>query len=374
MDFLDIANAVFYKTGGEVELNYESQKIYNLLKKRKKTVFILIDGMGKLILNNLLPNSFLNNHVIDEATTLFPSTTSVILTALATGKYPATHAVNGWFNYIEETNESIISLPFINRFVPEEKIKLNFNDLFYCDTRMQKIQGKVSMITPSAIVNSEYSMWSRGNTKGYGYRTLKGAFQTLSKLINKDDEKEYIYLYIDDFDTICHKFGPDSDEARDLLQTIDTFVEKYAKRYKDKVDTIITADHGQVRIQNENFFTINSKDEMMSLLKAPPCGDSRCVCFHVKEGKHKEFKEMYNLRYGKYSKLLSQKELDESHVFGPEAMCDRAKSRFGDFCAIFDKEHAFLYVKDDFDRNKLKKGCHSGNSEEEMKIPLIILN
>lgn len=268
----------------------------------------------------------------------------------------------------------MISLPFINRFDASQKLKVELKDLFHCETRMQKIPGKVSMIAPASIVKSDYSMWSRGNTDGHGYRTIKGAFQTLARLINKDDKKEYIYLYIDDFDTICHKFGPDSDEARNLLIKINEFVEKYARRYEDKVNTVITADHGQVRIQNENFFTINSKDEIMSLLKAPPSGDSRCVCFHVKDGCKDEFVKVFNSRYGKFAKLLSQDELDESNTFGPEPMSEKAKLRFGDFCGVFDKEHAFLYVKDDFDRNKLKKGCHSGNSDEEMKIPLIIIN
>lgn len=374
MDFLDIANAVYYKAGGDVELNEESKRVNSFLKERKKTVFILIDGMGSLVLNNLLPESFLNKSVKETATTIFPSTTSVVLTALATGKYPTTHAVNGWFNYIVETDESIISLPFINRFDASEKVKVRFEDLFSCETRMQKLPGKVSMIANSGIIKSEYSMWSRGNTKGYGYRTLKGAFQTLARLINKDNEKEYIYLYIDDFDTICHKFGPDSDEARELLRVIDNFVEKYAKRYGCKVNTVITADHGQVRIKNENFFTINSKDPIMELLKAPPSGDSRFSCYHVKEGREDEFKKLFNERYGKYAKLISQDELDKSHMLGAEPMSDKSKTRFGDFCALFDKEHALLYVKDDFDRAKLKKGCHSGNSEEEMKIPVIVIN
>lgn len=374
MNFLDIANAVFYKTGGEIELNEEAKKVSNLLKERNKTVFILIDGMGALVLNNLLPESFLNNNVKEVATTIFPSTTSVVLTTLATGEYPAVHSVNGWFNYITETNESIVSLPFVNRFNSNENLKIELKDLFFLESRMKYIPGKVSMIASSSIIKSEFSVWSRGNTQGFGYRTLKGAFQTLSKLINKNNDKEYIYLYIDDFDSICHKYGPDSKEAKELLIKINAFIEKYARMHKDKVNTIITADHGQVTIQNENFFTINSKDEMMDLLKAPPSGDSRFVCFHIKEGKIAEFKKLFGERYGKYAKLLSQEELDKSHILGPESMSDKAKSRFGDFCAIFDNEHAFNFVKDDFDRSKLKKGCHSGNSEEEMKIPLIVIN
>lgn len=372
MDFLNIANAVYYKAGGKIELNKEEQEINNLFKKKNKTVFILIDGMGKILLDNLLPDSFLSKNVKGVARALFPSTTAVVLTALATGEYPATHSVNGWFNYIEETDESVISLPFVNRFDVDKKLKVKLTDLFHSKTRMQNLPGKVSMIANSSIVKSEFSRWSRGDTKGYGYRTFKGAFQTLAKLINKDNEKEYIYLYLDEFDTTCHKYGPDSEEAREMLKTINTFVEKYAKRYKDKVNTIITADHGQVRIKNENFFTINSKDEMMKLLKAPPSGDSRCVCFHVLDGKKEEFKKLFNSRYGKFARLLSIEEMDKMHLIGPGKICDRAKKRFGDFCALMDREHAFLYVADDFDRAKLKNGCHSGDSEDEMQIPLIV--
>ena len=144
-------------------------------------------------------------------------------------------------------------------------------------------------------------------------------------------------MYIDEFDTICHKFGPDSDEARELLKTINNYVEKYAKKYKDKADTIITADHGQVRIKSENFFTINSKDEMIKLLKAPPTGDSRCVCFHVLDEKKEEFKKLFNRKYGKCARLLTIEEIDELRLLGPEKMCEKAKKRFGDFCALMNK-------------------------------------
>jgi len=374
MDFLDIADAAFYKAGGVIELNDESKRVEEYFKDRNKTVFILIDGMGSIVLNNLLPNSFLNKNVKEVATTIFPSTTAVVLTALATGKYPATHAVNGWFNYILETDESIISLPFINRLNPDEKLKINLKDLFFCDTRMDKLPVRVSTICSSEIVKSEYSLWSRGNTTGYGYRTLKGAFHTLGRLINKDKEKEYIYLYIDDFDTICHKFGPDSDEAKNLLNKIDMFVEKFARIYGNRVNAIITADHGQVRIKSENLFTVSRDDKIMELLKAPPSGDSRFVCFHVRDDKHEEFKKLFNDRYGKFANLFPCDEIDNMHLLGPERMSSKAKERFGDFCAIFDKEHAFSYIKNDNDGLKKRNGFHSGNSDDEMKIPLIIIN
>ena len=59
--------------------------------------------MGALLIKNLIPDSFLAKNMVDVATTVSPSTTSVVLTSLATGEYPAIQSINGWYNYIEET-------------------------------------------------------------------------------------------------------------------------------------------------------------------------------------------------------------------------------------------------------------------------------
>jgi hypothetical protein len=87
-----------------------------------------------------------------------------------------------------------------------------------------------------------------------------------------------------------------------------------------------------------------------------------------------KFKVYFNDRFGEYAKLLSLEELDNSHLLGPESMCDKAKMRFGDFCAMLYRDYALSYVSDNFDRSKLKVGCHSGSSDDEMQIPVIVLN
>lgn len=373
MNFLDIVKAVFYRAGADIDLTAEAEKINELLKNRNKTVFILIDGMGALLIKNLIPDSFLDKNIKEIATTMFPSTTSVVLTSLATGKYPAEHSLNGWFNYIEETDESIVGLPFVSRFNPKNPVQAKFSDVFFGESLFNKVDS-VSVITKTDISKSDYSKWFRGNSKVYTYRTLKGAFQTLSKLVTRDSEKELIYLYIDDFDSLCHKCGPDSEEARKLLEKINEHVEKFARMHINRVNTVITADHGQVPIKNENFFMMNNEDEMMKLLKAPPSGDSRFVCFHVKEDCKKEFVKFFNERYGEHARLILQEELNNIHLLGPCEMSEKAKMRYGDFCSIFNKGYAFWYQTGEINRRKLNKGCHSGNTDEEMKIPLIVIN
>lgn len=374
MDFLDIVKAIFHKVGADIELEKEATKVSKLLKEKNKTVFILVDGMGALLIKRLVPNSFLDKSIREVATTIFPSTTSVVLTSLATGKYPQEHSVNGWFSYIEDTDESIIGLPFVDRFDYDKKLQVNFNDVFFGESLFGKVNCPVSVITKTDIAKSDYSKWFRADAKVYPYRTLKGAFQTLSKIITKNSENEFIYLYIDDFDSLCHKCGPDSEEAKVLLEKINDHIEKIAKMHSGKANIIITADHGQVTIENKNFFVINNQDEMMKLLKSPPSGDSRFVCFHVKEECKEEFIKLFNKRYGDYARLISQKELNDMRLLGKEEMTSKAKSRYGDFCALFNKGYAFSYQNGNINRKKLNKGCHSGDTDEEMKIPLIIIN
>ena len=358
MDFLDIVKAVFHRAGANIKLTEEATRINNLLKDKNKTVFILIDGMGALLIKNLVPNSFVDKSIIDVATTMTPSTTSVVLTSLTTGKYPAEHSMNGW----------------LSRFNSEKSVEAKFEDVFFGETLFNKVDSSVSVITKTDISKSNYSKWFRGNSKVYTYRTLKGAFQTLSKIITKDNEKEMIYLYIDDFDSLCHEYGPDSEEAKKLLTKINEHIEKFARIHSHKVNAIITADHGQIPIKNENFFIINNEDKMIELLKAPPSGDSRFVCFHVKEACKEEFENLFNERYGEYARLISQDKLNKSHLLGPEEMTEKTKSRYGDYCAIFNKDYAFTYQNGEINRRRLKKGCHSGDTDEEMKIPLIIVN
>ena len=54
MDFLDIVKATFYRAGANIELTKEAEKINGLFKNKNKTVFILVDGMGALLIKNLI--------------------------------------------------------------------------------------------------------------------------------------------------------------------------------------------------------------------------------------------------------------------------------------------------------------------------------
>ena len=74
----------------KVETKYNGlEKIDELLKKQyKNVVLVLLDGMGKNILDNASPNGVFSKNKIDEITSVYPSTTAAAMTTYYSGKPP----------------------------------------------------------------------------------------------------------------------------------------------------------------------------------------------------------------------------------------------------------------------------------------------
>ena len=52
----------------------------HLDKKYRNVIFLVLDGMGEHILNNISPDGFFNSKKIDCITSVYPSTTTAALT------------------------------------------------------------------------------------------------------------------------------------------------------------------------------------------------------------------------------------------------------------------------------------------------------
>ena len=78
-------------------------------------VFVLADGLGMNLVERLPPNAFLRRHLAFEIGAVFPSSTAPALTSLATGLWPAAHAVPSWFTYLPSAGLSGVVLPFTER-------------------------------------------------------------------------------------------------------------------------------------------------------------------------------------------------------------------------------------------------------------------
>ena len=87
----------------------------SLLGSSDHFIFILVDGLGLDMVEELPPSTFLRRQLAREIRTVFPSSTAPALTAIATGAWPAQHGVTGWWTHLPELEASGLLVPFVTR-------------------------------------------------------------------------------------------------------------------------------------------------------------------------------------------------------------------------------------------------------------------
>ena len=95
--------------------------------------------------------------------------------------------------------------------------------------------------------------------------------------------------------------------------------------------------------------------------------------FHVKPGRHEQFIDAFNQRFGERITLGDIETLDRLRLFCPSGpMTDLAKGRFGDFVGIAHKPASVAFHPPGKPIGHLYLALHAGLSPQEMQIPLIL--
>ena len=103
LSIVDFANALHDVMGvPNVSLNENASAVKGLIGEPEHLVLVMADGFGMNFVEGLDSDAFIPNHIAAEMRTVFPSTTPIALTALATGEWPGAHGVIGWFVMLTE--------------------------------------------------------------------------------------------------------------------------------------------------------------------------------------------------------------------------------------------------------------------------------
>ena len=355
-----------------------SDLIVNQLKKdigeHEHYVFILIDGLGANLLDQLSPDGILKNSLYKIIRTVFPSTTASAITSLTTGAYPSTHSITGWWTYLPQYNLTSTVLPFVERFSgnPLSKYFARIEDVFLIPSIFEKINYYFKTYIPLEFKGSIFSTYSSGGKETYGYSNLQEALEKLSDDLQTLNEPSLSYIYYPSLDSTSHAYGYTHPKNIDLLHEIDTKIKNFKNNLNTKVRIIITADHGHTIIPKENQLYISDESPLMNYLQFPPSGEPRVPIFHVKKGSNKVFKKIFNEIYGEYFYLLSNKEVEKSQLLGPGALTLETKKRIGDFLAVAKGNHVLSYLRPHGTPPNMV-GFHAGLSDNEMNIPVFLI-
>jgi len=342
----------------------------------KNIVLIVIDGLGYDFLTKHGKDSFLHKNLKRKMTSVFPATTASAMTTYSTGLAPQQHALTGWFMFLKEIGAISVILPFTTRAgdlrLSEGKIK--YKDIYNEKSFFDDLKGNSFSIKDKAYIDSDYSRLTDGKAKKLSFSNLNGFFKQINKALNATKERKYILAYWAKLDAACHEKGTDSIEAKKHFDELDKKIKSFSKSLKNKNATlIISADHGLINTKEKNkIIELKNHPKFVETLAMPLSGEPRVVYCYVKPQKVKEFENYVKTEFKNACDLYKSDDLIKSDYFGLFEPNQKLKDRIGDYTLIM-KEN---YIMKDLvlgEEQHIYVGNHGGMSEEEMFVPLIVI-
>ena len=254
-----------------------------LNKNYRNVIILLVDAMGTEILKKHPEETkCLRGHQIDTLTSVFPSTTVAATTSILTAKPPINTGWIGWFQYIKEEDRSIIF--FYNKDFYDSEYKFEYN-----------IGEKYAPIVKiyDLIEERNKDVFAKEIFPEFRVPEHKKFKDMCNSIVNetKNNKKNFIYAYWDKLDTYLHQKGTESNKVKKHLKEINDDIEQLFRDLGDDSLLIITADHGQIDVEEIYLFDYL---DITSTFKHNPSVEARATAFFIKENKESEFVNNFN--------------------------------------------------------------------------------
>jgi hypothetical protein len=335
-------------------------------------VFILADGLGMNLLEALPATSFLRAHFVHELRTVYPSSTAPALTTLATGEWPATHAITGWWTRLPAAGRTATILPFVDRVSrrPLQELGVQVEAAFPSPALTSAFACDVLSVLPRNIADSVVSGYFAGGRARLAYAKLREAVQAIAARVAGAKAQTYTYWYIPTIDATEHDVGPHHERSVTAAVDVDQHVARLSGLLRGRARIVLTADHG-VTPAPDSPDMLESDDPLLDMLVGPPTGEPRAPVFHAREGMAGAFARDFRGRFGERYALLTVDEAEDLQLYGLVShFAEEARSRLGDCVAVPRSRDVLLF--DPTGELRTMRGFHGGLQPDEMRIPLVV--
>ncbi len=349
-----------------------SKKIDEILefKKYKNIIFLVLDGLGEHILNNISKDGFLKNNQIDCVTSVYPSTTTAALTTYYSGKSPYETGWIAWSQYFKEYGRAIDMLSHKESYMREPLKNPNL-DVFKDVVHYESIYERIEEASPNVKayeIQPDYA--ERRAKRSIRANNIDELIMNIEDLCQKQDNN-FIFAYSDNPDGLLHKYGTDSEEVKTFVKEAEEKIQKMCNNFDDDTILIISADHGHKNI--EKSYTLLDYPEIQECLIMPASLESRVLTFWVKEDMKEIFVKRFNKIFEKEFWLMTKEEfLDKYHFLGYGDKHYKIDDFIGNFVALSVAGSMIRLETFLIEGKPIKKSTHCGLSKEEMEVPVII--
>ena len=340
-----------------------------LSHKFKNIVFIILDGMGDNLLSDVSQNGFFSKNKFSTITSICPSTTTAVLNAFYSGKFPIETGWIAWSQYFKEYGRCLDMFPKTDSYtgVSYDKEKFNVYDLIKYKSVYEQIEESSPDIKAYEINPTHCDSISNRSFKANDVKTM---CEDIVSLCN-NNEKKYIFAYSDSPDKILHKEGCKSPKVKNFILESESLIESMCLKLQN-TDTlvIVSADHGHNDI--DVIYNATELKEINECLIMPPSLESRFVGFWVKEDRKKDFERIFNEKFKNEFILLTKEELLDRHLLGEGTQHPKVDDFLGNYIAI-SISNSIIKLGSNLSPEKPDKlSTHCGLTENEMLVPLIV--
>ena len=357
----------------KVNTNHKTLPILDkkLEQKYDNIVFIILDGMGEHILNNISPNGYFNENKLDTVTSVYPSTTTAALTTYYSGKPPYETGWIAWSQYFKEYGRAIDMLSHKESYIGED-LKNTKIDVFKEIVNYKTIYEQIEEASPDVKAYEITPSYSDKRAK----RSVRA--DNLNELISNIEMvcstqgKKFILAYSDNPDGILHKFGTQSEEAKEYILNAEKQVQEMVSKLPKDTMVIISADHGHKDI--EKIYSLNDYPEIRECLIMPESLESRSVTFWVKEDMKTQFEERFDIIFKDDFWLMTKEEFLEKNMLGFGEKHPKIDDFIGNYIALSTGSSIIKIETFLGEGKKAKKSTHCGLTKDEMEVPLIVID
>lgn len=323
-------------------------EVDELLKGKKHVFLMVLDGMGtKIIEKNLDENSFIRKHYVKTLSTLFPSTTTCVTSAIISGKLPNETGFYGWHQYFKEFGRDIIV--FKNQdYYTKERLSISL------PLTRKRFYDKYDRI-------STYTLFPKFSIDN-GYKNFHAQVDKLIDIGESSDES-FTYCYYDEPDGTIHNKGTTAKKTKKVLEKLDKELQRLKDHLKEDSIVLLTADHGL--IDTETIY-LEDYPDIIDQLDCKPSIEARCTTF--KTSNPGRFKELFNHHFPIGFELYTIDEYMKSDYVCKLSREFKFQEYLYDFVSVSNDIYNFALTRAEVN----VKAHHAGSTEDEMLVPLII--
>ena len=340
-------------------------------KEYKNIIFLVLDGLGEHILNNIDNKGYFKKNQIDMVTSVYPSTTTAALTTYYSGKPPYETGWIAWSQYFKEYGRALDMFSH-NESYYREPLKKPMIDVFKTVVNYESVYSKIEKASPNVKtyeIGPEYTE-RRGN-RSIIADNIDELIMNIKDICNLPDRK-FILAYSDNPDGLLHKYGTKSDEARKFIIDAEQKIENMCKELDEDTIVIISADHGHKDI--EKAYTLLDYPEIQECLIMPASLESRILTFWVKENMREQFVERFNNLFKEEFWLMTKEEfLDKYHLLGYGEKHYKIDDFIGNYVALSVAGSMIRLETFLVEGKPVKKSTHCGLTKDEMEVPVIVI-